>query len=29
VAQAQDEPIGRCQQGGEAHQETVEEIHSM
>ncbi len=29
VAQALDEPIGRRQQGGEAHQKTVEEIHSM
>jgi hypothetical protein len=29
VAQALDEPIGRRQQGGEAHQKAVEEIHSM
>ena len=29
VAQALDEPIGRREQGGEAHQKTVEEIHSM
>jgi len=29
VAQALDEPIGRRQQGGEAHQYAIEEIHSM
>jgi len=29
VAQALDEPIGRGQQGGQAHQYAIEEIHSM
>ena len=29
VAKALDEPIGRRQQGGEAHQKAVNEIHSM
>ena len=29
VAEALDEPIGRRQQGGEAHQYAIEEIHSM
>jgi hypothetical protein len=29
MAQAPDEPIGRRQQGGEAHQYAIKEIHSM
>ena len=29
VAKSLDEPVGRGEQGGEAHQETVNEIHSM
>jgi len=29
VAEALDEPIGRGQKGGQAHQKAVEEIHSM
>jgi len=29
VAEALDQPIGRCQQGGKTHQYAIEEIHSM
>jgi hypothetical protein len=29
VAEALDQPIGRRQQGGQAHQKAIEEIHSM
>jgi hypothetical protein len=29
MAQALNEPIGRRQQGGQAHQYAIEEIHSM